>query len=1173
MRTIHQLLLVALFACAALAACPSASYVDNFSNLPAAPVFPTAVLAAANVPKVSAANPLTQDHWSEKANLAAYRPPKETLTTNPTTSNCPHLQTGLKNWHDSSTWAGAGIPSNGANINIPANTNVLVSSCSIDPAFVFGVIYIPSSSKLVFADANINISAVGFRVEGGLLAGSATCRLRSKLTITLYGSRSAQALPADPWIKGISVQGVIDLHGALYTPTWTRLALSARPGDTWIFIQDIVNWQPGQRIAITTTELKDARDWHRNEERNIVSVQLATSLGKSVTAIQLDQPLTYLHFGGKEYQAEVALLSRNIVVQGDAINSAPTDTTPVACTTTGDSSTYPCENSFLTGFGAHIIVNGSYAQGRFSGVEMYRVGQTNVLGRYPIHFHLIGNITSTNYAAAFVRDSSVHDSYFRCYAIHGTSGVKVSQNTAYNAIGHCYFLEDGVEENNIFEYNQAAHVHALGPYVNPSIDKNNDNWGGQQLSWYSDGPNLLLPSDMAAGCFYVTNTYNDFVGNAASGGWAGFSIPSLQLPVKLFYGITNFSPRNRPFRSAFRGNSAHSSGYWWATAGGIYVGGELQQKSTAIGGLLYTSGRSASRDTCSNTKSGTPDGDGGCWGSGDRPLWLRFEDNKVFLANRGMQNWGNRAEIIRFELHDVSLAMNVFGQVWIDDMVMECRSGNNPITWMNGCPAMTKEATDGNAWSKCNVRDYTFFSSFGGFQWYDVGQQHILTNSVFRNCRADWPRCVNGPARGNCSNIAVFTSLTHSDQFVPELMQVTSGITYQNVTDLWRYTTKLSDATGLTVSGRLQSWLDADGTASLMPGKRVMIGSKRAEEWWKYNDLCVNYLETYKCPMGTGDSAASFIMRQNPTQEAGIGSTICLNGNWNGNVPCPVVAQVSHFGRGKNESLGLAVAANAKVTGPIIAQAGGWFIRFTKGTPKLLTFDSAQVAQNDVLLLALPYPAGTTFTIWNQGASWCGPAWATCRHNYTAVTSVAAVRSAFGDAYFWDNNAKTLYLRLVSIPDTFQRPDVKSWTPFPPQANFTRGGQTLTSGNFQASVIIQASCSSDPCAPQPTVTVPAGLNLAPVTTASVATPVPATPRPSSSGSSNPATSAGGSGSATTDASTTDASSGTVPTPSTAGATTNTVTDPTKVISPNGSAALAPSIFVVLIASCFMAVLA
>ena len=86
-------------------------------------------------------------------------------------------------------------------------------------------------------------------MSGALLIGSETCRLRNKVSITLYGSRSAQALPAAAWVKGISVTGSIDIHGARYFPTWTRLAMTARINDTWIFIQDIVNWQPGMSAS------------------------------------------------------------------------------------------------------------------------------------------------------------------------------------------------------------------------------------------------------------------------------------------------------------------------------------------------------------------------------------------------------------------------------------------------------------------------------------------------------------------------------------------------------------------------------------------------------------------------------------------------------------------------------------------------------------------------------------------------------------------------------------------------------------------------------------------------------------------------------------------------------------------------------------------------------------
>lgn len=219
------LLFIVLLVHGGLAACPSASYRDSYTSLPSAPVFPTATLSSSLTPVPSTSNPLTQNHWSETANLAAYRAPTFTPVANPSQTNCPHLQSGLKDWHNPATWGGS-VPANGAAVTIPANTAVLVSSCSVETSFVFGLITVPATSKLIFGDAAISFKATGFNVAGSLLVGSETCRLRNKVNITLYGSRSAQALPADPWVKGIAVNGVIDIHGARYFPTWTRLALT-----------------------------------------------------------------------------------------------------------------------------------------------------------------------------------------------------------------------------------------------------------------------------------------------------------------------------------------------------------------------------------------------------------------------------------------------------------------------------------------------------------------------------------------------------------------------------------------------------------------------------------------------------------------------------------------------------------------------------------------------------------------------------------------------------------------------------------------------------------------------------------------------------------------------------------------------------------------------------------
>lgn len=81
-------------------------------------------------------------------------------------------------------------------VNIPANTRVLISSCSIPANFVYGLISIPPTSALIFGDAVIALSATGMRVNGALLMGSPTCRLRNKITVTIYGS---VCLPLPPF--------------------------------------------------------------------------------------------------------------------------------------------------------------------------------------------------------------------------------------------------------------------------------------------------------------------------------------------------------------------------------------------------------------------------------------------------------------------------------------------------------------------------------------------------------------------------------------------------------------------------------------------------------------------------------------------------------------------------------------------------------------------------------------------------------------------------------------------------------------------------------------------------------------------------------------------------------------------------------------------------------------
>lgn len=64
-------------------------------------------------------------------------------------------------------------------------------------------------------------------------------------------------------------------------------------------------------------------------------------------------------------------------------------------------------------------------------------------------------------------------SYFRCYVVHGTDDSVVQNNVAFDAYGHCYYLEDGVEEYNTIDGNLAALIRVMGTV--------RWSWGGRGL--------------------------------------------------------------------------------------------------------------------------------------------------------------------------------------------------------------------------------------------------------------------------------------------------------------------------------------------------------------------------------------------------------------------------------------------------------------------------------------------------------------------------------------------------------------------------------------------------------------------------------------------------------------------------------------------------------------------
>ena len=81
--------------------------------------------------------------------------------------------------------------------------------------------------------------------------------------------------------------------------------------------------------------------------------------------------------------------------------------------------------------------------GRISYVELTDVGQAFKVGRYAIHFHMIGNVHNS-----YVKGNSVHQSYNRAFTLHGSNFLRIEKNVVYDVMGHNIFIEDAVERHN-----------------------------------------------------------------------------------------------------------------------------------------------------------------------------------------------------------------------------------------------------------------------------------------------------------------------------------------------------------------------------------------------------------------------------------------------------------------------------------------------------------------------------------------------------------------------------------------------------------------------------------------------------------------------------------------------------------------------------------------------------
>jgi hypothetical protein len=303
-------------------------------------------------------------------------------------------------------------------------------------------------------------------------------------------------------------------------PSWTRLAQDLRKDDDKLRTEHSLRAGPNDEIVVTTTDylpghselftidnidggvfvkLKSKAQWPHNGSRYL----LKDRLKEAGSRISLDPELVD---EGVETRAAVALLTRSIRI----VSAGDVDT--------ADFGHHAANNADQEGpkyaFGAHMVIRQGFAKVQIQGVEFKQMGQGGQLAHYPVHFHMARKTPKDTY----VKDSSVNESMTRWFVIHSTHGVTLARNVGYKSIGHGYYLEDGTETDNNFHSN-------IGIFARAAVDNDQNprkipgilaaNQKSKDVAKFPYLTDSTYPT-----VFWITNGWNNFIGNMAAGAGA-----------------------------------------------------------------------------------------------------------------------------------------------------------------------------------------------------------------------------------------------------------------------------------------------------------------------------------------------------------------------------------------------------------------------------------------------------------------------------------------------------------------------------------------------------------------------------------------------------------------------------------------------------------------------------
>ncbi|XP_008638292.1 PREDICTED: cell migration-inducing and hyaluronan-binding protein isoform X1 [Corvus brachyrhynchos] len=306
-------------------------------------------------------------------------------------------------------------------------------------------------------------------------------------------------------------------------------------------VDDVSSWKPGDRLVVASTDYS----MYQAEEFQVLPCRTCRP-----TQVKVAGKATYLHMGevvdGVDMRAEVGLLSRNIVVMGEMEQQCY------------EYSSKLCSFFDFDTFGGHIKIGLDFKATHIEGLELKYMGQ-QTMGHYPIHFHMAGDVDEKGgyNPPTYVKDTSIHNTFSRCVTVHGSNGLLVKDVVGYDALGHCFFTEDGPEERNTFD-------HCLGLLVKPSTLLPSDR-DSRMCKLITEGayPGYIPKPRQdcsAVSTFWIANPHNNLINCAAAGSEeTGFWFVLHHVPTGPSAGMYSPGYSEHMPMGRFSNNRAHSN--------------------------------------------------------------------------------------------------------------------------------------------------------------------------------------------------------------------------------------------------------------------------------------------------------------------------------------------------------------------------------------------------------------------------------------------------------------------------------------------------------------------------------------------------------------------------------------------------------------------------------------